>query len=162
MADGEAETAAEGGARTSTVTVTTRPLLTPESFTGKRSFTKWLQHFEGMAVINKWDDTAKLLWLQVRLAGTVQIAYGRLPTAARESYAELTKALKDRFEPDAMKEMYIAEFHDRKKVKTEGWVEFADHLKLLADKAFLDLEDKAREYMSLTQFMGQLENPHVD
>ena len=158
MADGEAETPAEGGARTSTVTVTTRPLLTPEPFSGKGSFT---EHFEGVAAINKWDDTAKLLWLRVRLVGTAQTAYGRLPTAARELYAELTKALKDRFEPDAMKEMYIAEFHGCKKAKTEGWAEFADHLKLLADKALPDLEDKARKYMSLTQFMGQLENPQV-
>ena len=34
-------------------------------------------------------------------------------------------------------------------------------MKLLADKAFPDLEDKAREYMALTQFMGQVDNPHV-
>ena len=157
MADDETD----GDARTSAVTVTTRPLLTPEPFSGKGSFTEWLQHFEGVAAINKWDDAAKLLWLRVRLVGTAQTAHGRLPTTARDSYAELTKALKDRFEPDAMKEMYIAEFHGRKKAKTEGWAEFADHLKLLADKAFPDLEDKAREYMSLTQFMGQLENPQV-
>ena len=49
-----------GGA---TETVTTRPLLTPEPFSGKGSFTEWLQHFEGVAAINKWDDTSKLLWL---------------------------------------------------------------------------------------------------
>ena len=41
-----------------------------------------------------------------------------------------------------MKEMYVAEFHTCKKAKTEGWVEFANHLKLLADKAFADLEGK--------------------
>ena len=34
-------------------------------------------------------------------------------------------------------------------------------MKLLADKAFSDLEDKAREYMALTQFMGQVDNPQV-
>ena len=43
-----------------------------------------------------------------------------------------------------MKEMYVAEFQARKKSRTEGWAEFADHLKLLADKGFPDLEDKAR------------------
>ena len=162
MGDDEAEAGGgggKGGARTSTVTVTTRPLLTPESFSGKGSFSEWLQHFKGVAAINKWDDAAKLLWLRVRLIGAAQTAYGRLPTTARASYAELTKALKDRFEPDAMKELYIAEFQARKKAKTEGWVEFADHLKLLADKAFPDLENKAREYMALNQFLGQLENP---
>ena len=62
-----------------------------------------------------------------------------------------------------MKEMYmyVAEFQAHKKARTEEWVEFADHLKLLADKAFPNLEDKAREYMALTQFMGQVDNPQV-
>ena len=60
-----------------------------------------------------------------------------------------------------MKEMYVTEFQARKKARTEGWAEFANHLKLLADKAFPDLEDEAREYMALTQFLGQVENPQV-
>ena len=34
-------------------------------------------------------------------------------------------------------------------------------MKLHVDKAFPDLEDKAREYMALTQFMGQVEKPQV-
>ena len=99
MADDEADAATRGSerdARTSAVTVTTRPLLTPESFSGKGSFSEWLQHFEGVAAINQWDDAAKLLWLRVRLVGSAQTAYGRLPTTARASY---TEALKDMFEP---------------------------------------------------------------
>lgn len=68
----EPDATAEGGARASTVTVTTRPLLTPESFSGKGSFSEWLQHFEGVAAINKWDDAAKLLWLRIRLVGSFQ------------------------------------------------------------------------------------------
>ena len=75
MADEPGDTAKEG-ARTSTVTVTTHPLLTPESFSGKGSFSEWLQHFEGVAAITKWDDAAKLLWLRVRLVGAAQTAYG--------------------------------------------------------------------------------------
>ena len=165
MADEDSGSSTSGGdpgsSSTGTGTGTGRPLLTPEPFSGKGSFTEWLQHFEGVAAINKWDDAAKLLWLRVRLVGGAQTAYGRLPTTARETYADLTKALKERFEPDAMKELYVAEFQTRKKAKTEGWAEFADHLKLLADKAFPDLEDKARECMALTQFMGQVDNPQV-
>ena len=88
--------------------------------------------------------------------GSAQTAYGRLPTSSRDAYANLTNALKERFEPDTMKELYVDEFRTRRKAKTEGWAEYADHLKLLADKAFLDLEDKARECMPLAQFMGQV------
>ena len=74
---------------------------------------------------------------------------------------ELTKVLKVRFKPKGKKEFHVPEFQTRKQAKTEGWAEFADNLKLLPDKAFPDLEDKARECMALIQFMGQMENPQV-
>ena len=105
MADNNDTVTAEVGAPTSAVNMTTQPLLMPESFSGKGSFSDWLQHFEGVAAINKWDDAAKLLWLRVRLIGPAQTAYGRIPTTAQASYADLTKALKDKFEPEAMKKM---------------------------------------------------------
>ena len=71
-----------GSSSTETGTGTGRPLLTPEPFSGKGSFTEWLQHFEGVAAINRWDDAAKLLWLRVRLVEGAQTAYRRLPTTA--------------------------------------------------------------------------------
>ena len=52
----------------------------------------------------------KLLRLRVRLVGGAQTAYGRLPAEAKGSYAELTKALKGRFEPEAHKERHLAQF----------------------------------------------------
>ena len=57
-----------------------------------------------VAVINEWDDAAKLLWMRVRLLGRAQTAYGRLPTTAKESYDPLKKALKERFELDSRKD----------------------------------------------------------
>ena len=86
-------------------------------------FSKWIEHFEAVAAINKWDDASKLLWLRIRLVGGGQTAYGRLPT---ENYLELKKALKGRFEPEALKERHLAQFQARKKTKTECWVEYAD------------------------------------
>ena len=67
--------------------------------------------------------------------GGAQTAYGRLPAEAKGSYAELTKALKGRFEPEAVKERHLTQFQDQKKTKTEDWAEFADAVKLLCDNA---------------------------
>ena len=102
----------EGGATTATTTtsVSQRPLITPEPFSGTGTFSEWIEHFEAVAAINKWDDAAKLLRLRVRLVGGAQTAYGRLPAEAKGSYAELTKALKVRFEPEAHKERHLAQF----------------------------------------------------
>ena len=73
----------------STTSASQRPLITPEPFSGTRTFSEWIEHFEAVAAINKWDDAAKLLWLRVRLVGGAQTAYGRLPAEAKGSYAEL-------------------------------------------------------------------------
>ena len=152
----------EGGATTATNTtsVSQRPLITPEPFSGTGRFSEWIQHLEAVAAINKWDDAAKLLSLRVRLMGGAQTAYGRLPAEAKESYAEFTKALKGRFEPEAP-ERHLAQFQARKKTKTEGWAEFADAVKLLCDKAYPDLEEKARECLALNHYLSQIDNPQV-
>ena len=48
-----------------------RPVLTPDAYTGEGSWDDWLDHFESVAKVNKWDNAAKLLWLRVRMTGVV-------------------------------------------------------------------------------------------
>ena len=78
----------------------------------------------------------------------------------------MKKALKERFEPDSKKELYLSEFSTRidnvvyiiygtRKRKTgEGWAEYADELRVLADRAFPDLDGKARERLALNQYLS--------
>ena len=55
----------------------------------------------------------------------------------------MRKASKGHFEPEALRELHLAQFQTRKKTKTEGWDEFADGVKLLCNKAYPDLKEKA-------------------
>ena len=102
---------------TTAASASRRPLITPEPFSGTGTFSEWIEHFEAVAVINKWEDGAKLFWLRVRLVGGAQTAYGRLPADAKTSYVELKKALKGRFEPEVLKEHHLAQSQARKKAK---------------------------------------------
>ena len=95
------------------------------------------------------------------MVGRAQTAYGRLPDTSKTDYATLKKALKERFEPDSKKELYLSEFSTRKRKSGEGWAEYADELRMLADRAFPDLEEKARERFALNQYRSQLDNPQV-
>ena len=45
------------------------PLVSPDAFSGVMSWTDWIEHFDAVAVLNDWDDVAKLRWLPVRLSG---------------------------------------------------------------------------------------------
>ena len=71
------------------------------------------------------------------------------------------KALKQRFDPDSRRELYVAELHTRARRKEEDRASYGDVLRTLADKAYGDLEEKARERLALTQFLTHIENPQV-
>lgn len=153
--------ATEGVALTTTSSAPQRPLITPKPFSGTSSFSEWMEYFEAVAAIIKWDDPTKLLWLSVRLVGEAQTAYGRLLAEEKVSYAELKTALKGCFEPEALKERHLAQFQARKKMRTEGWAEFVDAVKLLCDKAYPELDEKARLCLALNHYLSQIDIPEV-
>eukprot|EP00731_Ephydatia_muelleri_P022808 Em0015g391a len=70
-------------------------------------------------------------------------------------------ALKQRFEPDSKKQLYMAELHTQERHRDEDWASYGDALRVLADKAYSDLEEKARERLALTQFLAYIGNPQV-
>ena len=49
----------------------------------------------------------------------------------------------------------------RKRHHGEAWEELGDNLCLLANKAFPDLEDKAKEQFSLDRFLTLLDKPKL-
>ena len=83
------------------------------------------------------------------MVGRAQTTYGRLPDTSKADYASLWKALKERFEPDSKKELYLSEFSTHKCKTGEGWAEYADELRILVDRAFPDLNEKACERLAL-------------
>ena len=141
--------------------MSSRPVVTPDPFSGEGSWDDWLDHFESVAEVNKWENPAKLLWLRVRMTGRAQTAFKQLPQESREDYATCIKALRERFEPESKRELYLAEFQTRSKRKDESWAAFADDLKVLANRAFPKLQDNAKQQLALTHYLGQLDNVQI-
>ena len=81
-----------------------------------------------------------------------------LPKARKDT---LKKALRERFEPESKRERYIAELSSRAKKPNEEWPEYAEDLLNIADKAYPDLQEEARERLALTQYLSQLTNPQI-
>ena len=140
----------------------TKPLVLPDTYTGEKSWKEWEYHFNNVAAVNDWDAENKLKWLKVRLTGRAQIAFQRLPEASRASFEAASKALQERFEPNTQKTRYQAELHARRKKKSESSADLADDLRLLADRAYSDLEDKARETLALNAYLAQIDDSHVN
>ena len=136
------------------------PLVSPDAFSGSTSWTDWIEHFEAVAVLNDWDDVAKLRWLPVRLSGKAQSAWKRLSPEVKADYEAAREALEKRFEPESKRSLYFVEFQARGR-KEETWSDFADELRVLAEKALPEIEDKAKELLIIERLLGELTNPQV-
>ena len=134
-----------------------RPAVLPETYSGEGSFTEWIDHFDSVAEVNAWDDAAKSLWIRVRLVGRAQTAFKWLDADTRANFAAAKSALKARFEPASKSALYEAEFQTRRKQPSEDWASFGEDVKALADKAFPELEEAARERLAVGQFLSQLD-----
>ena len=134
----------------------TRPVVTPELYSGEGSFDEWLDHFDSVAKINRWKDEEATQWLSVRLVGRAKAAYKRLPEETKQNLDRAKAALRRRFEPESKRTLYAAEFQARCKLPSEDWATFADDLKNLADKTLPDLDDNARERLAVDRFLTQI------
>ena len=67
----------------------------------------------------------------------------------KENYGACIKSLQRRYDPDSKRQLYVAELSTRTRRRDEDWATFGDALRILADKAYRDLEEKARERLAL-------------
>ena len=138
-----------------------KPVVLPEVYSGEGSILDWIDHFEGVAAVNEWQDKQKLLWLRARLTGRALTTYKKFSEAVRGDFAAATDALKARFEPVSKQELYRAELHSRRRKKGEDWADLGQDLRTLADKAYPGLGENARQQLALQQFLSQIENAQV-
>ena len=97
----------------------------------------------------------------MQLTGKAHNIWRRLNNEVKAEYSTDIAALRKRFEPDSRYEVYMAEFHTRKRNPGERWEELVDNIRLLADKTFPDLDEKAREQLSLDRYLTLLDKPDV-
>ena len=108
----------------SVLTMPSRPVMIPETFSGEESWYDWVEHFKSMAEASR-----------ARMTGQAQIAYKQLSEGARAGYAACIKSLRERFEPACKKHLYVAECETRCKRKSENWAAFAEDPNTLIAKA---------------------------
>ena len=121
------------------------PVCLPDSFSVEGNFDEWIAHFETVATLNGWAGEEKLNWMIIRLTDRAQTAFRRFPQGTQENYEEAVKALRERFDPPARKDLYAAELQAHQKEKSETWGDFGDSIKTLVNCAFPSSEPAAKE-----------------
>ena len=118
-----------------------------------------MDHFDSVAVVNGWEAADKKKWIRARITGRAATAYKRLSADDQSTYDKITAALKKRFEPECRKELYIAEFQQRRKRRNEDWASFGEDLKTVVEKAYPTLQAEAQELLALNHFLSSIDNP---
>ena len=136
-----------------------KPPVLPELYTAEKSWDEWYDHFDSIATVCEWDDAVKLSWLRVWLSGRAATTLRRLPEETRVNFRHMIKALRKSFEPESKRELYMAELWTQMKKRNEDWAVYGEDLRQLADKAYPDLEDTARERFAMNHYLTQLTNP---
>ena len=85
-----------------------------------------------------------------------------LAEETQRDYREAVRALKERFEPPAKKDMYATELQVHRIEKSETWGDFGDAIKTLVDRAFPTLESAAKEVIALNHYLSHLGNPQME
>ena len=139
------------------------PLVLPETFNGEaENWNEWIDHFESVAAVNGWEtDADKLKWLHVRLTSWALTTFKGNLEAKHNNFEDCKKALRKWYKPKPNRELYVAEFQSRRKNKGKDRATLGDALKVLVDKAYPDLEDKAHKRLTLNSFLGQISKPQV-
>ena len=139
-----------------------KSLIMPDAFDGDAChWDDWISHFESVTRVNTWDAPSKLFGLEVRLIGKAHKAWNRLPKENKGSYPLAKAALRNHIEPESRKDLYATEFQARSKRRDETWDDLADNLWTLAEWTFRDLDECAKEMLSVDRFLSLLDHPEV-
>ena len=128
----------------------------PEKFDGSGNFDDWVSNFDCISAINGWNEREMALWLRAHVTGKAHVAYKCFSHEIQENFTQIKAALRERFEPSSKQAYYRIEFERREKQDAEDWADFGDDLLSLANRAFPDLQEQAREQLALLRFFTQL------
>ena len=104
--------------------------------TDGEAYQDWIEQFESIASLARWDDHCKLVNLTTRLRGAAYSFYRSCTPEQRSDYNLLLNELGKRFTPVTLPEVQSQLFHERRQGRKETADEFAQYLRRLFARAY--------------------------
>lgn len=128
------------------------PQIKPDPFTGMEDWDQYFSYFEDCAELAQWSEKEKLLYLATSLKQQARLHYSSLPVQDKRSYKALVSKLEQRFGSKRQQTRWLSKMQNRTRVKNESIAVFGDELRLLACKAYANLDPEAQEMLALQHF----------
>ena len=130
-----------GGFNENTEVVTTkskshRKHKEPIRFNGKADWNDYYSHFLAVSEWNEWSYRECGLQLALSLVDEAREIFSGLPRDQRQDFNALTRALKQRYDPEGRETSYSFELMNRTKKSNEDSTTFGYALRKLAGKAY--------------------------
>ena len=126
------------------------------------TFEEWLDHFEAVARVARWDRNFKTVHLTAALRGNAKSFYRSCTPIQKADYDQLVCALKKRFTPVKLTALQTQMFHSRKQGAAESVDDYAQELRKLHSKAYSTAmggnseAEKVGQIVLLNQFVSGL------
>ena len=146
----------------STMLGSRKPVVQPDIFDGRHpQFDDWLTHFNLCGQINCWTGVQKAKFLAVKLRGSALQVYTDLPDSKEANYADIVKALQERFSPQGQTELYRAQLKARVHRKGKSLPELPSDIRRLVLKAYPDVSPEFRDEIGRDCFLDALDSPDI-
>ena len=96
----------------------------------------------------------------MQYTGKAQTAWKRLSSETKDDYEAGKETLQNVTSQTVSESCILLNFR-LGDARDESWSDLADELRILAEKALPELDDKAKELLALERYLGELDNPQV-
>ena len=127
------------------------PRIRPDPYTGNEDWEEYQSYFEDCAELSRWDPRSKVLFLAASFKGQARTYYMSLDAYDKRSYSALVYKMRQRFGSNKHALKWLNQLELRQRKLKECIVALGDDLRLLARKAYRDLDTHAQETLALNQ-----------
>lgn len=124
-------------------------IMKPDTYSGNDNFEEYLSHFEDCAELSGWDRKTTVLVLAASLRGQARTFYMSLSSSERRDYRQLVTAMSNRFGSSKHQTKWLAKLESRRRNRGENIAALGDDRRHVAQKAYSDLDTRAREKLAL-------------
>jgi len=128
----------------------------PPTYDGRSSWTEFEVQFNLVAEMNNWDSDRAAYELAAALRGPALSILALLTNEQRRDLRQLQSALKDRFDPDNMREVHRANLKGRRRQKGESLTELGQQIKTLSRRAYPTATGELAKQLEVNAFIDAL------